>query len=89
MRYWMYASWAEDYNDQFEMLKNHGYLVGSFINPEAVKKVLGKGTSDYSSDEESYEKTLEMIRKQSKEEIKKKEEEEKSKKRRKRKKQVS
>jgi hypothetical protein len=41
MRSWMFYNWLEDYNDEFKLLENQGYLIGSFTNPEAVKKILG------------------------------------------------
>jgi hypothetical protein len=62
MKAWMFYSWLEDYNDEFKLLENQGYLIGSFINPEAVKRALGKGAEIHASDEAEFEDTLRKIR---------------------------
>lgn len=56
MKAWMFYSWIEDYNDEFKLLENQGYLIGSFINPEAVRKLLGKDTTTYASTDEEFDK---------------------------------
>jgi hypothetical protein len=61
MKAWMHLSWVEDYNDEFELLKNQGYLIGSFTNPEAVQQILGKGQETYTSSDEEFEETSRRI----------------------------
>ena len=39
LKMFMYAHWIEDQNEKVELLKNHGYLIASFIDPQAVKKI--------------------------------------------------
>jgi hypothetical protein len=71
MRAWMFYNWLEDYADDSKLLENQGYLIGSFINPEAVKKALGKdGTTFKSSDEEFEKFSNELIQNSQKETIK-------------------
>ena len=61
MRAWMFYSWAEDYNDEFELLKNQAYLIGSFTNPEAVKRILGQGVEVHKSTDEEFDKLSEAL----------------------------
>jgi hypothetical protein len=63
MRAWMFFSYLQDREDEREMLENQAYLIGSFTNPELVRKMLGDGAQSVSTSDEDFEKTLEMIRK--------------------------
>lgn len=58
----MFFQWSEDINEQIELAKHHGYLIGSFLNPEAVKQALGKDGAQISMSDESMEETLKLIR---------------------------
>lgn len=58
---WMFENWLADQTDKMELAKNHAYLVGSFINPEAVKQLLNDNV--YQSTDEEYEESLDMVRK--------------------------
>jgi hypothetical protein len=53
---WMFNNWIEDYSDEYKLLENQGYLIGSFINPEMVKKILGKGNKTFAASDEAFEK---------------------------------
>ena len=64
----MFYSWLEDYEEKNEMIKNHGYLVGSFINPEAVKKMLD--STNISVSDEEFDATSEEIRRVNEEAMK-------------------
>lgn len=71
MKMWMFNSWLEDSNENVELFKHHGYLIGSFINPEAAKQL--NGSNSYSVSEEEFEETTKMVRNaiiQSKEPVK-------------------
>ena len=81
LKLWMYENWLEDRNDHVELVKNHAYLVGSFINPEAVRQLTGDGMVTHVSSEEEFEQSLRMVL----EDGKKEEQEKKVKKRRRRK----
>lgn len=59
---WMYFNWLEDQNEKNELAKNHAYIIGSFINPEAVKQLVGSDKMAASTDEE-FEETLNMVKK--------------------------
>lgn len=61
MKLWMFTNWLEDTNENVELFKHHGYLIGSFINPEAVKSLTGSGNS-YSVSEEEFDETTQIVR---------------------------
>lgn len=71
---WYFHNWVADQNDKVELAKNQAYLVGSFIAPQAVQKILGtEGTAKHKSTDAEFEKTIEMMEK----EIKQREDKEK------------
>ena len=82
VRAWMFYNWSEDFVDNLELIKNHGYLIGSFTNPEAVQKLMGKDGTTYSTSDKEYEESIKLVV----EDTKKDEEKNKQKKKRKRKK---
>lgn len=59
MKVYMFHHWLEDANEEVELFKNHGYLIGSFTNPEAVKNILGG--NGYSVSEDEFEETSKMV----------------------------
>ena len=62
---WMFYNWIADQQDRVELAKNQAYLVGSFINPEAVKKLIGQdGGATHKSTEEEFEKTTQLMDKE-------------------------
>lgn len=66
LKYWMYINWLEDYNDQFDMLKNIAMMIGSFSNPEAVKRMLGSDGKQFTSTDEEFEESLDIIKEENK-----------------------
>ncbi len=56
----MYSNWIEDQKEEYELLKQHGILVGSFTNPEAAKQMLSD--DKYSSTDEEFESTWKKIK---------------------------
>ena len=58
---WMLYSWAEDQNDKVELLKSHGYLVASFINPDEVRRILDTNNT-HASDEKEFEESLKIVK---------------------------
>lgn len=58
---WMFENWQADQIDNAELAKNHAYLLGSFWNPEAVKKLMGDDNSHISSDED-LKKSMKMVK---------------------------
>lgn len=62
-RLWYQNNWIQDSNDQAELAKNTAYLIASFINPEAVKKMLAANTHISSDDE--FEESLKIVEKAS------------------------
>jgi len=49
---WIYYNWNQDNIDRVELAKNHAYLLGSFHNPEAVKKLMDSSGTHVSTDED-------------------------------------
>lgn len=66
---WMFYSWIEDFADEFKLLENQGYLIGSFFNPEAVKKILGKGSETHTSTDEEFDKLTRKLMEPTEEEL--------------------
>lgn len=58
---WMFENWLADQGDDAELAKNQALLIGSFINPEAVKQMVGEGNVHISTDEE-FEESSRMVR---------------------------
>lgn len=56
MKAWMFHSWVEDQNDEYKVLENQSLLIGSFINPELAKKVMGNDGETHTSTDEEFEK---------------------------------
>lgn len=61
MRAWMFHQWLEDFGDEHKMLENQGYLIGSFINPEAVSRMLGKNAQVHTSSDTEFDETTKKI----------------------------
>lgn len=59
MKIYMFHQWLEDINEQVELFKHHGYLIGSFTNPEAVQKLMGD--SSISSTDEEFDQAWEIV----------------------------
>jgi hypothetical protein len=59
---WMFEHWVADQMDDAELAKNHAYLVASFWNPEAVKKITGEGGNTHMSSDEDLIKSMAMVR---------------------------
>lgn len=64
LKLWMFYSWIEDKSNDVEIVKNHAYLLGSFSNPEAVKRAMSEGNKIVSS-EEAFEESSNIVKNQS------------------------
>lgn len=62
----MFNHWVEDYNDNWKLLENVALLIGSFENPEAVRKILGKDSETFRSSDKDFEDTTRQIEEASK-----------------------
>lgn len=60
LKIWMFYHWLEDQKEKVEITKNHAYLVGSFVNPDAVKELL-REDNKYQSSNEDFEKSWQMV----------------------------
>lgn len=61
VKWWMFWQWAKVNNINVENLQNQAYLIGSFINPEAVRDLLDKD-STYAVSDDDFEKSWEMVK---------------------------
>lgn len=59
MEHWLFHNWMQDQVDQYELARNHGYLIASFIDPESVKKIMSADNS--SSTEEEFEQSINLV----------------------------
>jgi len=60
VKMWCFYNWLQDQNEKVDLAKNHAYIVGSFINPEAVKNILNDENTKSSTDED-FEKSTKMV----------------------------
>ena len=60
LKMWLYQQWLGDHRDDAELAKNHAYLLGSFSNPEAVKKMMDG--NDHESSDEEFEESSKMVK---------------------------
>ena len=67
----MFENWIEDKNEQYELYKNLGYLIGSFIDPERARKLIGDDGNTFTSTDEEFEKASAEIISKNREDIKK------------------
>jgi hypothetical protein len=59
---WKYNNWVADQNEKVELAKEHAYLLASFWNPEAVRKIKGEGADMHISTDEEFEESTRMVR---------------------------
>jgi hypothetical protein len=64
----MFFNWMEDHKDETTILDNQAYLIASFSNPEAVKRILGKDGETISQTDEEFDKNSQELFKQFREE---------------------
>lgn len=57
----MFENWVEDKREKAEESKNLAYLIGSFINPEMVKKLIDSEANTFASDDEEFERLSRQI----------------------------
>jgi hypothetical protein len=57
----LFINWMHDQTEKFDLAKNHAYLIGSFINPEAAKKLSEGDDTKIESETKDFEKSLEMV----------------------------
>jgi hypothetical protein len=65
MRAWMYHNWMADHDEDWQQLENQALFIGSFSNPEAVRKMLGKDSETFTSTDEEFEETSRKIAEES------------------------
>lgn len=57
----LFESWMEERRERAELDKNLGYLVGSFINPEAVRKLMDAEANTFASSDEEFDALSQSI----------------------------
>lgn len=68
---WMFHNWVEDFNDERQTLDNQGYLIGSFINPEQVRRILGADSETFTADDKEFDELSNRILEQNRDQEKK------------------
>jgi uncharacterized membrane protein len=58
---WMFEHWLKDQQDDVDLAKDQAYVIGSFIDPEAVRKLIDD-SNKYESSEEEVEQSMEYIK---------------------------
>lgn len=58
----MFENWIADQTEEAELAKNHAYLLGSFWNPEAVKKMVGNDANTHVSSDEDLEASMKIVK---------------------------
>lgn len=61
MKLYLQKHWEEDQNESYEIARSLAILIGSFYNPTAAKAML-KPEADFMSNDEEFEKSLEMVK---------------------------
>jgi len=61
LKSWYYFNWLAEEENKYELVKNLGYLIGSFIDPDRVRQLMGGGQVHISTDEE-FEESFEIVK---------------------------
>lgn len=67
----MFEHWAQDQAEKMELGRMVSILVGSFINPEQAQKMIKADNPDFSSSDEDFMKSLELVKMAAKQDGKK------------------
>lgn len=71
IRAWMYNSWIQDNQEKMDYAREHGLLIGSFLNYEAVRSIIAADNPDHMMTDEEFDKlSNELLLDDKKEEIK-------------------
>jgi hypothetical protein len=62
---WHYASWLEDERDKAKMMRAFGCFMGSFVNPEAARRIqnMDDNNKQVGLTEEEFDKSCEYVKK--------------------------
>ena len=58
----MFYQYQEDQIEKIELAKNTAHLIGFFSNPELAKEVADKEKKQITTDDETFDNTLKLIR---------------------------
>ena len=58
---WWYESWVYGIEKDLDKWRALGILIGSFANPEAAQKMLKRENPDFSTTDEEFERSYEMV----------------------------
>lgn len=61
IKMWLYESWINEIENEYEKMRQLGILIGSFYNPEAARKIAKQENPDYSTTEEEFEQSLQYV----------------------------
>ena len=58
---WLYQSWIQDQEEKHRMYKDYSLFLGSFFNYEMAKNISDKDNPDYSTTDEEFDKSTELM----------------------------
>lgn len=61
LKAYMFEQWLQDQIEAQELQRMNAILVGSFTNPEAARNMLKSDSPDFTSSDEDFQKSIEMI----------------------------
>ena len=59
---WMFYSWLEDKNENHESYKNHAYLVGGFVNPTMLQKIIDSDNDRVAISDQDFEESMRIVK---------------------------
>lgn len=59
----MFEHWLRDQEEIQELERMNAILVGSFTNPEAAKTMIKADNPDYTSSDEEFEQSMDLVKK--------------------------
>jgi hypothetical protein len=62
LKVYMYEHWVLDQKEDYDKLRGLAILEGSFVNPDAAKKMIKSETPDYESSDEEFLESMRMVR---------------------------
>lgn len=58
---WLYQSWLQDQEDEFNKYKEFSLFIGSFSNPEMAQAISKRDNPDFQVSDEDFEKSVKAL----------------------------
>jgi hypothetical protein len=59
---WMFYSWVEERKEIQNAERDQAYLIGGFVNPSLLQKMLNEDSNSISTSDEDFEQSLKIIK---------------------------